>query len=248
MFASGHFQIQFGAMDQTPKQELEQLAEVSLFKDLSLAELQSVRAAARLRSIGADEFFFLQGDQADSLFVLYKGRVKLTQINPDGQQILLRIITPWTLFAAISLVGKNSLYPVSAQSAEESSALVWPRDEINKMLEKMPRLALNAMQALAGFVVEFQDRYRELATERVERRLARALLRLAAQTGRKTSEGVLIDLPLSRQDLAEMTGTTLYTVSRILSQWESKQLIVSGRERVVVCNPHGLVKIAEDLP
>jgi CRP/FNR family transcriptional regulator, nitrogen oxide reductase regulator len=236
------------SMDPSMKQELEQLAEVSLFKDLSLDELQTVRALARIRSLGEDDFFFLQGDPADHLFVLCKGRVKLTQINADGQQILLRIITPWTLFAAIALVGKDSPYPVSAQSAEESSALVWSRVEISKMLEKMPRLALNAMQALAGFVVEFQDRYRELATERVERRLARALLRLVTQSGRKTSEGVLIDLPLSRQDLAEMTGTTLYTVSRILSQWESRQLIVSGRERVVVCNPHGLVKIAEDLP
>lgn len=100
------------------------MADVSLFKDLSLDELQNVRAAARIRSVGEDDFFFLQGDPADNLFVLHKGRVKLTQINPDGQQILLRIITPWTLFAAIAMVGKNSLYPVSAQSAEESSALV----------------------------------------------------------------------------------------------------------------------------
>ncbi len=240
-------QIQSGDMDPTERQELEHMAKVSLFQDLSQDELRIVRSSARIRRAAEDEFFFLQGDPAENLFVLYNGRVKLTQINADGQQILLRIITPWSLFAAIALVGKNSPYPVSAQAAEESSALVWSRDEINRMLDKIPRLALNAMQLLAGYVIEFQDRYRELATERVERRLARALLRLAAQTGRKTSEGVLIDLPLSRQDLAEMTGTTLYTVSRILSQWESKQLIVSGRERVVVCNPHGLVRIAEDL-
>jgi CRP-like cAMP-binding protein len=97
-------------------------------------------------------------------------------------------------------------------------------------------------------VRDFQDRVRELSTERVERRIARALIRLVRQAGKKVQEGVLIDLPLSRQDLAEMSGTTLFTVSRTLSQWESKGLIQSGRERVVVRNPHGLVSIAEDLP
>jgi CRP/FNR family transcriptional regulator, nitrogen oxide reductase regulator len=103
------------------------------------------------------------------------------------------------------------------------------------------------MQVLAGHVREFQNRYRELATERVERRLARTVLRLASQVGRKTDEGVLLDLPLTRQDLAEMSGTTLFTVSRILSQWEDQELVRAGRERLVIRFPHGLVSIAEDL-
>ena len=108
-------------------------------------------------------------------------------------------------------------------------------------------LILNAFTSIRRFH-ELQDRYRELATERVERRVARALLRLARQTGTRTQEGVLLDLPLSRQDLGQMTGTTQYTASRILSGWEHKGLIVTGRERVVIRDPHGLVIIAEDLP
>lgn len=84
--------------------------------------------------------------------------------------------------------------------------------------------------------------------ERVERRIARTLLRLVRQSGRKVSEEVLIDIPLSRQDLAEMNGTTLFTVSRTLSQWEQQGLIQAGRERIVIVMPHGLVSIAEDLP
>ncbi|MGE5140292.1 MAG: Crp/Fnr family transcriptional regulator, partial [Rudaea sp.] len=89
---------------------------------------------------------------------------------------------------------------------------------------------------------------RELSTERVERRVANALLRLAQQTGVKTPEGVLIDLALTRQDIADMTGTTLYTVSRILSHWEQRGLVETGRERIVIRSPHGLVAIAQDLP
>ena len=93
-----------------------------------------------------------------------------------------------------------------------------------------------------------QDRLREMATERVERRIANTLLRLARQTGRKTPEGVQIDLPLSRQDLAELCGTTLYTVSRTLSRWEMDGIVEAGRERVVIRAPHRLVMIAQDLP
>jgi CRP-like cAMP-binding protein len=97
-------------------------------------------------------------------------------------------------------------------------------------------------------IQELQDRLRELSTERVERRIANTLLRLARQTGQKTPDGIRIDLALSRQDIAEMSGTTLYTVSRTLSRWEQIGIVESGRERVLIRSPHGLVAIAQDLP
>jgi CRP-like cAMP-binding protein len=140
------------------------------------------------------------------------------------------------------------VYPASAEALDECRALTWEGATIAALMERYPRLALNGMRLLAQRVREFQDRLRELATERVERRVARMLLRLARQSGHKVAGGILIDLPLSRQNLAEMTGTTLYTVSRILSQWEARGLVETGRERVVIHDPHGLVVIADDLP
>ena len=115
-------------------------------------------------------------------------------------------------------------------------------------MERFPKMASNVVRFLAGRVKEFQDRYRELATERVERRVAHALLRLAAQIGRRVDNGILIDLTLSRQDIAEMTGTTIFTVSRILSSWEAQGIIESGRERVLVRDRQALTAIAEDMP
>ena len=84
-----------------------------------------------------------------------------------------------------------------------------------------------------------------MSTQQVERRVAHALLRLARQAGRKVEQGVEIDFPISRQDIAEMTGTTLHTVSRTLSAWESQGLIESGRQRVVLRDPHRLFTLAE---
>ncbi len=88
----------------------------------------------------------------------------------------------------------------------------------------------------------------ELSTQQVEARLAHALLRIARQAGRKVENGIEIDFPISRQDIAEMTGTTLYTASRILSAWEQKGLVEGGRQRIVLRDPHGLFAISERVP
>ena len=224
----------------------EVLKKNELFTGLNAQELQSVLAAARERSVEKDGFLFFQGDPAQTLYFLRRGKVRVSQVTPDGQQVLLRIVGAGALVGVVALV-ENNTYPASTQALEESLALSWSRAELVRLLEKIPRLALNALQFMSGQLQHFQDRYRELATERVERRLARTILRLANQAGKKTPQGVLIDLPLSRQDLAEMSGTTLYTVSRILSQWEGKGLVQVGRERVVITFPHGLVLVADDL-
>jgi CRP/FNR family transcriptional regulator, nitrogen oxide reductase regulator len=84
-----------------------------------------------------------------------------------------------------------------------------------------------------------------MSTEQVEQRIAHALLRLAKQASRKVEGGIEINFPISRQDVAEMTGTTLYTVSRTLSGWEQNGLVESGRQRIVICDPHNLFLLAE---
>jgi CRP-like cAMP-binding protein len=103
------------------------------------------------------------------------------------------------------------------------------------------------MKLMTGYIQEMQERYRESVTERVEQRIARVLLRLAGQSGKRVEAGVLIELPFSRQELAEMAGTTLFTVSRILSTWEKQGLISAGREKVTLTNPHAILRVAEGL-
>jgi len=220
--------------------------EASFFAGLNPTEIDLVMAAGRRQTLSAGSFFYMQGDPAVSAYLIEKGRVRLSQVTTDGQQVLLRVIGPGNMFGAVA-IARIEDYPVSAEAADDCTVIVWPKKALLDLIEQMPKLALNAIQMMAGHVQEFQDRFREIATQRVERRLARTLLRLASQAGKKTDEGVLIDLALTRQDLAEMTGTTLYTVSRILSQWESQGLVRSGREKVILRWAHGLVSIAEDL-
>ena len=227
--------------------EIDQFKKLFVFKDLSSDDLQVIFQAAHMRSLETGQFFFMQGDPADAMYVVKSGRVKLFQITRDGQQVLLRVVGAWDIFAVVALV-ENATFPVTAEVSDDCQAYYWTRPVLMDLVKRIPGLALSAMRLMSERLQEYQDRVRELSTERVERRLARAILRLANQTGRAVAEGVLIDLPLTRQDLAEMTGTTLFTVSRILSQWEQQELVISGREKIIIRFPHGLVRIAEDLP
>jgi len=228
-----------------PFQPVTRVEELTLFKNLSPADVQIILQSARQKRLNTDEFFFMQDDPAEAFYILTSGKVRLTQYTADGQQLLLRIIVPVTPFGAVALA-ENEHYPVSAQALEPCSTLLWPKSVLTQLLNRFPQLAVNAVKILAEHVQEFQQRFTEIATQRVERRLARMILRLAHQTGVKTSRGIEVNLPLSRQDLAEMIGTTLYTVSRTLSHWESQGLIHTSREQIIILYPHGLVKIAEE--
>lgn len=189
---------------------------------------------------------FHQGDPARHLYLVLSGRVKLTQVGADGQEVIVRHIGPGEILGGIALV-EGASYPVTGEVLESGRLLTWPREVLLELARDHPDLALLTTGIIAGRMHEIQERFRELATQRVAQRIARALLRLVRQAGRRTDEGVEIDLPLSRQDLAELTGTTLYTVSRTLSAWEGEGIVAVGRERVVVVRPHRLVQIAEDL-
>ena len=221
------------------------LRQVEVFKDATDEDLSYFLRHSITRSIEEGGFFFFQGDPADYLYVLTSGQVKLLQGNPAGQQVNLRTLYPWQMFGALGAVRENATYPASAQAIEDSSALAISSDSLRQMMKSRPHLAMGLMQLMTSYIQEMQARYRELATERVEQRIARSLLRLASQSGQKAEQG--IELALSRQDFAEISGTTLYTVSRIMTEWERQGLISSGREHIRILKPHALVRLAEGL-
>lgn len=223
------------------------IAQIQLFQGLRSSELEPIRQAAHLRHVERQSFFYFQDDPATNFYILLEGQVRLCEVTPEGHQVLVRFVSPGEAIGIISVL-KNSVYPLATQAVEDCQALSWDSTSLERLMERFPRIAINGLHLVSQRRHEVEERYRELATGRVERRIARTLLRLARQVGRKVEDGVLIDLLLTRQDLADMTGTTQYTVSRILSRWQQKKLIETGRCRVLICYPHGLACIAEDLP
>ncbi|PWC35897.1 Crp/Fnr family transcriptional regulator [Azospirillum sp. TSO35-2] len=218
-----------------------------LFAGLDADALAEVVRHARPRRVPKGTPIFSQGETAAAGHALIDGRVKIVQTGPDGQQVVMRFIGPGEMFGTLAIF-TDGLYPADAVAVSDSLALSWPTAAMTVLMERHPAIAMNALTIVGDRLREVQNRLREVSTERVERRIAHALIRLVRQAGRRVEAGVEIDFPLSRQDVAEMTGTTLHTVSRTLSAWESQGIVESGRQQVVIRKPHALVAIAEDLP
>ncbi len=223
------------------------LKQVVVFQNATEGELQLILKNSMTRTVEENEFFFFQGDAAQYLYILITGQAKLMQSNPNGQQVNLRTLHPWQMFGALGAVRADAIYPATAQALEDSSALAIESGFLHKMLESSPHIAFDLMTLMTSYIQEMQARYRELATEKVEQRVANALIRLAGQSGVKSSKEAGIELSFSRQDVAEMTGSTLYTISRLLSEWERQGIIETGRERIKILKPHELVRIGDGL-
>ncbi len=221
------------------------LKQVVVFQHATDDDLNLILKKCIQRSIEVGEFFFMQGDEAPYLYVLVSGQVKLMQSNPSGQQVNLRTIYPWQMFGALGAIRAEAAYPASAQALEDSTAVAIDSKFLHSMLETRPYLSFDLMQLMTSYILELQARYRELATGRVEQRVANALIRLAGQSGVRAEKEAVIELSFSRQDVAEMTGSTLYTVSRLLSEWERQGIIKTGRERIKILKPHDLVRIVD---
>lgn len=220
------------------------IAGVPLFAGLGDADLDFVLDGARSFRVSKDSAVFEQDVDAHSFFLLLHGHVRVERTTPDGQKIIARYVSEGELIGIAVALGRTS-YPASAIAAVDCTVLSWPNARWPVLSARMPSLSGNVIKAVGARMEDAQTRVVEMSTERVEQRVAHTILRLVRQTGRKVEDGVEIDFPISRQDIAEMTGTTLFTVSRILSDWETRTLIRSGRQKITVLQPHRLLVIAE---
>jgi CRP-like cAMP-binding protein len=221
------------------------IAALPMFAGLSAEAHAEIAAACRTRRVPKGSALFEQGAAAESCFVLLDGRLKVVQTTPDGQQVVVRFVGPGEPAGMLAAFG-IAAYPASAIAVADVLAIGWAVKDAAALMKRHPAWAMATSAAIGSRVQEAHTRVREMATERVERRIAHAVLRLARQAGRRIEDGVRIEFPLSRQDIAEMTGTTLHTVSRVMSAWEQAGIVDGGRQRIVIKDPHALVRIAEE--
>lgn len=212
------------------------------FDDFSRTELEEFIGQSRAKHVKKNDGFFSEGDPAEFFYLLLDGYIRVVRISPAGEQIIVRYIASNELFGIAHAIGRDT-YPANAVAAVDCVALSWPMSLWNKTVQKHPSFAKVANNTLGSRLMDVQERVIELATEQVEHRVAMALMKLLEQTGKEVEEGVLIDVPLTRQDVSDMTGTTLHTVSRLLSGWEQSGLVKSSRKRVIVTNKEKLLAL-----
>jgi CRP-like cAMP-binding protein len=220
------------------------LQAVPMFQAMPEAELDAALQRAQAFLLKEGDAAFRQGEPVENFFVLLSGHLKVMQITPDGEQVVVRYVNPGDIFGIARAMGRMS-YPASAIAVQESLAVAWPAAEWDKFINRNTQFASSALQTVGQRLQDAHSRIRELSTEEVEQRVARAILRLVKESGEHTNDGVQISFPITRQDIAEMTGTTLHTVSRLLSQWKEQGLVDTGRKRVIVSNLEKLRSLAE---
>jgi CRP-like cAMP-binding protein len=215
----------------------------ALFSGLSELDCTEIAAYARVRTFARDELLFTQGQPVRSVILLQSGSVKHTQLSADGNEVLL-----WMSGSgdAVNVQPESSTrsHTCSARAMEQCKALVWEYGRLQALLNQYPRIKENISRILASRLRELEERFREVATEKVATRLALALLRLVKRIGTHTSEGIQISL--SREELAQMTGTTLFTISRILSRWAERGVIIARRESILISDPKRLELVSNE--
>jgi CRP-like cAMP-binding protein len=223
------------------------VAKLPLFAGCTADDLDAILKEARSIRVPKNAHVFEQGEDAHSFFVLLHGHVRASKVTPSGEQIVVRYVAPGETLGVAMAIGLKH-YPATATAVDDSIVLAWPTAAWPRLVEQYPALSANTLRAVGERLQETHTRVIEISTQPVEQRIAHALLRLAKQSGRKVETGIQIDFPISRRDIAQMTGTTLHTVSRLLSGWESRGLIESGRQRIVLREPHQLETLAGPRP
>lgn len=223
---------------------LPDVARSRIFDGLTDADRQAWLDASAGRALRRGQALARQGEPAEALFLIETGALKLVQVTADGHELIVRFVGPGEPFGGVVALDGAS-YPVTALAVEPMRVRAWTRDPLGRLLTQFPQVRVNLMREMTAHMTDALTRVREMATERVGQRLAHTLLRLMRQAGRPTPDGILIQHPLTRQEFAELTGTTLYTVSRLLSRWQADGILSAAGRRLIVRSRKRLEELTE---
>ena len=226
---------------QSPTPERTLALRSSLFSGASSAASKEVVSAAHEKKFESGQAIFCQGDPVRQVLLLISGCVKLLQVGANGSEIILRLSGPGELIgvAESHIRNRNS----TARAQQPCTALAWDISTFETIFERHTFLRRNMLNMLLQYLEDMHERFREISTERVAARLSSQILRMMHQVGRQVDGG--IEISISREELAQLVGTTLFTVSRLLSDWDRQGIVVARREAVSVRNLRALAGLSE---
>lgn len=229
-----------------PADTLKVVRTVPLFYNLPERDWAAVADLLGERCFGKDEYIFFEGDPPEALYIVWSGRVKLLRHSLEGRDVVLDVIGPNRMFGETA-VFEGAPYEFTAQAMEATTLISIARQDFLTLLRRFPRLSLAVIAELGRRLRAASDLVHSLASERVERRIARVLLKMADVAGRPNDGGgTLIDVTLTRQDVADMAGTTVETTIRTMSRLRRQGVIDTRRGRVVILDRDQLQAVAED--
>jgi CRP-like cAMP-binding protein len=220
------------------------IAKIPLFSSLSSDEINEISRCMETRTFKKRNTIFSEGDPSNMFYVLVSGKVKMTKMSHEGKEIIIELISPGEFFGAFAAL-KGFPYPANAVAMADSAMLRIGRADLLRIIERFPNLMYMLTAHLSERVREFPDMLKSIALERVESRVSSLLLKLAQKTGIKTADsGLQINMKLTKQDIAEMVGSTVETTIRVMSRFEKAGLIKVSGGRIVIRNKKELARIS----
>jgi CRP/FNR family cyclic AMP-dependent transcriptional regulator len=222
--------------------DLRRVPVLSFLKDQDLKALSEDITEARYDK---GHYIFKEGDPAECFHVLTKGAVKCVKSSQGGKEAVVKVLLPGDLFCCEAAVFDGKPHPGCAQPMGPVTLLKIPKQAYLRLLTTNPAAALEVIRYLSGRLTDAQETSKTFALERADQRIAALLVKLAERAGKKTADGVLLDLTLSRQDIADMTGLALETAIRTISKLTRKRLLAKSGRSLVIRNLQGLKDFAQ---
>ena len=224
------------------KRRVDSVQRFEAFSEIAGTDCAAIVADVQEVQFQRHSTIFSEGSPATQVALLLSGCTKVAQ-GGEGQEVILRLNGPGDMLGKMETQTRtNQLYTTLA--VQPSIALIWETDAFEAAMVRFPLLRRNIASMLERHLNELEIRYREVSTEKVSSRLSNLLVRLVKQVGRRMDG--CFEIALSRRELAQLTGTTLFTVSRLLCQWEAQGIVSARREVVLVHDVPGLIELSRE--
>ena len=212
----------------------EDLKKIPMFSTFSDDEIQEIRPYCVREAVKKKQEIFSEGDPPDWFYVVLSGKIKITKLSHDGREIILEVISPRDFFGGFAVL-KGFPYPANAVAMEDAEVLKISRGNLMRVIDRFPNIMYDITSSLGERIRDFHDTLKNIALEKVEARIAALLLKLADKTGDRTDGGaVVINMRLTKQDIAEMVGTTVETAIRVMSKFKRLGLINDEGGKIAV--------------
>ena len=221
---------------------IENLKKTEIFKDLQDEELNEIAPYIREKSFMKREMIFSEGDPPDFLYIVKDGKVKVTKLSHEGKEIILEIISPYDFFGGIAVI-KGFPYPANAVPMDDTTVWMISRNNLLLIIDRFPSLMYSLTMSLGDRMRVSHETLKNIALERVESRIASLLLKLSDKMGKQADEGLLIDMKLTKQDIADMVGTTVETAIRTMSKLKKSGYISEKGGRILILAREGLASL-----
>jgi len=215
------------------------LKKISLFKDLSDDELKELAPYLAGATYKKRETIFSEGEPPEWFFIVKSGKVKITKLSHEGKELILELISPHDIFGGVAVL-KNFPYPANAIAMDDTEVIRISRKNLMRIVDRFPNLMYCIALQLGDRMKSSHDSLKNIALERVEARIAALLLKLAGKVGVETKEGLLIDMRLTKQDVADMVGTTVETSIRTFSKFKKQGLVTDSDGKIIIKDREGL--------